>query len=236
MTFNFIKSLSLNWWKLEPNETVFFIFFTSTFCWTKVDSNRYLSLLATIFDPTLSEKNTSSNGVPFASVPIPSLIPITLRFFLTTNTVEGILEIVDPDVVAIPIGLPSFVTVIFWFVTKGWFSRYIPLDGIVLVFLVSPNEKLIDLDWPDAVVPKPTALIGLKNTLSLTVELNLSTDFSIVNESGMTYKGVVTECAKPGLVLSTVMMFGWSYVFKTVRVSIPTRILSPTDTWDAMSV
>ena len=183
ITLILIKSPSFNWWELEPKETVFFIFLTLTFSWLKLVSNEYVSLSSTAEPLICSWKNNSGKGDPFTSVPTPDFKAIIFLFFLTAKTVDGIEVIEALGVVDTPTGFPPLLTVNFWFVTNGWFSRYIPFVGIVLVILVSPNENSVDFDRP-AVVPNPTDLTGLKNTFWFTFESKLSTDFLIVNESG----------------------------------------------------
>ena len=148
ITFKSMKSSSFSWWNLDSKVTIFLLFLTFTFSWTNTLSNEYVSLLATAL-PLIDEcKNTSSPPIVF-------LIPITFLFFLTAKTVDGMAEIVPAAVSDTPIGFPSFVTFNFWFVTNGWFSKYIPFAGIVLVILVSPNVNSISLDLP-AVAAAPT--------------------------------------------------------------------------------
>ena len=60
----------------------------------------------------------------------------------------------------------AFVSLTNWFVLNGWFSKYIPLTGISLETVDSPNINDVKNPAPK-VVPIPTDSEALKNTLSL---------------------------------------------------------------------
>ena len=57
------------------------------------------------------------------------------------------------------------------------------------------------------IVPTPTDSLGLKNTLSFTLESNLSTDLEIVKESGKNVTAVPTVCDTPVSPLSILRIF-----------------------------
>ena len=105
--------------------------------------------------------------------------------------------------------------------------------GILLVTLgILPNMN--DVLYPTPlIVPTPTDSLGLKNVLSFTVELNLSTDLEIVKESGEKVTAVPTVCT-PVNPLSILRMFWFLNTSRTFKVSVPIPILLPTDTWSGI--
>ena len=68
--------------------------------------------------------------------------------------------------------------------------------------------KINDVLYPTPLsVETPTDSLGLKNTLSFTVESNLFSDLEIVKESGKKETAVPTVCEAPATPLSILRIF-----------------------------
>ena len=108
------------------------------------------------------------------------------------------------------------------------------MDGILLVTVgIPPNVN--DVLYPTPlIVPTPTDSLGLKNTLSFTLESNLSTDLEIVKEFGEKVTAVPTVCDTPTNPLSILRIFWFLNTSRTFKVSAPILILLPTDTWSGI--
>ena len=79
------------------------------------------------------------------------------------------------------------------------------------------------------IVETPTDSLGLKNTLSFTVDSNLSNDLEMVNESGKNETAVPTVCEVPASPLSILRIFSFLNTPRTFKVSVPIPTLLPID-------
>ena len=102
------------------------------------------------------------------------------------------------------------------------------LDGMLLVIVLFP--KINDVLYPTPlIVDTPIDSFGLKNLEVLTFDVNLSTDFEIINESDKKDTADPTACDTPDNPLSTLRILSLLNTPITFNISVPMPILLPTD-------
>ena len=129
--------------------------------------------------------------------------------------------------------VPLLVNTTRWFVVNEWLLILILLDGISLFTVIFPKTNEVLYPTP-LIVETPIDSLGLKNTLLLVEDSNLSTDLSIVKKSGKKETAAPTVCATAADPLSILKIFSFLNTPRTLRVSVPILMLLPTDIWSGI--
>ena len=161
------------------------------------------------------------------------LMPIKSGCLLTTKRLDGKLNWFIPSVETTKLVVLA-VNIIGWFVVNGWFSIWIDLAGILLITLeILPKTNEVEYPTP-LIVDTPTDSLGLKNTVLLTLDSNLSTLSVIVNESGKNVTAVPTVCETPLEPLSILRIFSFLNISRIFSVSVPIVMLLPIEIFSAI--
>ena len=176
-----------------------------------------------------------------ASPPCDVEIPIKSFEIFLMNTVwlspvNGKIKLAATEVVVpvpqdIAFALVGFLNMTSWLLVNGWLGIKILFEGTEITFDRSPvvNDFARPIASP-AVVPTPTCSLGLKNTMSFTLDSNGAVIKSISKLSGTVKTGVERVWAAPTTPLLTLNIPLSLNVFKTNKLSVPMPILLPADT------